>query len=129
MKIRPKRLALAAMAVAAFGAASAASLGGLSSTSVGANDVVVAACDSDGVSIAYTTGYNATASKYQVTAVTLSGMDAACSGKTADLTVKGTSGTSLASGSITVSGTSGSITLSTPVAAESILGASVIISG
>ena len=71
MKIKGSRLAVAAVAVAAFGAASAASLGGLSSAEVGANDTVVASCDTDGVSMTYTTAYDATASKYQVT-VTIS---------------------------------------------------------
>lgn len=129
MKIKASRIAVALVGVAGFGAASAASLGGLSSQSVGSNDTVVAACDSDGVAIAYTTGYSAAASKYQVTSVTLSGIAAGCANQTAAVTVKGSGGTSLGSGSATVSGTSASITLSTPADAEALLGASVVISG
>jgi hypothetical protein len=129
MKIKASRLALAAAGVAAFGAASASTLGGLTSTSVGSNDTVVAACDSDGISIAYTTGYAASASKYQVTAVTLSGIHANCANQTAAVTVKNASGASLGSGSVTVSGTSASISLSTPADAEALAGASVVISG
>ena len=127
--IKGRRLAVAAIGIAAFGAASAASLGGLTSTNLGSNDTVVAACDANGVSIAYTTSYDATASKYQVTSVALSGIAAGCAGQTAAITVKGTGGTSLANSTVTVAGTSETMTLSTPVAAESILGASVVISG
>ncbi len=129
LKFKGSRLAIAAVGIAAFGAASAASLGGLTSTSVGSNDTVVAACDTDGVSIAYTTSYSATASQYQVTAVTLSGIAATCANQTAAVTVKGAGGTALASGSLTVTGTSAAITLSAPVSAQSLVGASVIISG
>ena len=129
MKFKSSRLAFAAFGVAVVGAASAASLGGLTSTGVGSNDVVVAACDSDGVSIAYTTSYSATASQYQVTAVTLSGIAVGCANQTAAVTVKGAGGTALASGSLTVTGVSHAITLSVPVSAQSLVGASVVISG
>ena len=130
MQIKLSRVAIAVGGVAAFAAvASASSLGGLNSTSLGANDAVVAACDADGVTIGYTTAYNAAASKYQVTSVTLSGIAAGCATQTAAVTVKGTGGTSLASGTVTVAGTSETITLSTPVPAETLVGASVVISG
>lgn len=128
MKFKSSRLVVAAVGVTAFGAASAASLGGLTSTGVGSNDVVVASCDTDGVAIAYGTAYSATASKYQVTTVTISGIATGCSGQTLAVTVKGTGGTSLASASKTVAGASETLTLSAPAAAESLTGASVVIS-
>ena len=127
MKIKGSRIALAAAGVAAFGAASAASLGGLNSSSVGSNDTVVAACDSDGVSIAYTTGYSTSASKYQVTGVALSGIAASCNGHNAAVTVKTATGTANASG--TVAGTTLNLNLSAAVDAEALNGASVVISG
>ena len=127
--IKGRRLAVAAIGLVAFGAASAASLGGLASTNLGSNDAVIAACDSNGVSLAYTTSYDATASKYQVTSVTLSGIAAGCAGQTAAVTVKGTGGASVANASTTVAGTSDTMALSVPVAAENVLGASVVISG
>jgi hypothetical protein len=132
MRRKNKRLATAALGLAAFGAiaASAAGLGGLTSQSVGSSDTVVASCDTDGVGIQYTTSYNATSSKYVVTGVTLTGVDAACSGETAAVTLKGTGGTSLTSGSATVAGTTQAVTLSpTTAGAENVVGASVIISG
>ena len=131
MQTKRRRLAMAALGVAAFGAiaASAAGLGGLNSTSVGSNDTVVASCDTDGVNITYTTSYSATASKYMVTSVTLSGVNAACNGETAAVTVKDGTGASIGSGSATVAGTSQAVSLGAGAAAESVVGASVIISG
>jgi hypothetical protein len=131
MKIQPKgsRLAIAAIGVLAFGAASAASLGGLSSTDIGSSDTVVASCDSDGVSVKYITSYSAATSQYEVTTVKLSGIDAACANQVASVTVKDAGGNALASGSATVASTSESIPLSAPVSAESVVGASVVISG
>lgn len=127
MKIKGSRLAVAAVAVAAFGAASAASLGGLSSAKVGSNDTVVASCDTDGVALSYTTAYNATASKYQVTSATVSGIAAPCIGQTLAVTVKDASGASLGTGTIAVTGTSHTITgMTAPV--ETLVGASVVIS-
>ena len=127
MKIKGSRLAVAAVAVTAFGAASAASLGGLSSAQVGSNDTVVAACDTDGVAIAYTTAYSASASKYQVTSATVSGIAAPCIGQTLQVTVKDAGGVSLGTGSVAVTGTSHSVTGLT-ASAEALVGASVVIS-
>ena len=127
MKIKGSRLAIAAVALAAFGAASAASLGGLTSTNVGSNDTLVASCDTDGVNITYTTAYDATASKYRVTSATVSGIAAPCIGQTLAVTVKNAVGTSLGSGSIVVTGGSEIIAgLTAP--AETVVGASVVIS-
>lgn len=129
MKIRPSRLAAAAIGVAAFGAASAASLGGLASTSVGSNDTVVAACDTDGVAISYTTAYSASASKYQVTAVTISGVAAACATQTAAVTLKSSDGTSIGTGTAAVSGTTQTIPVTPAASADAVVGASIVISG
>lgn len=127
MKIKGSRLAVAAVAVAAFGAASAASLGGLSSAEVGANDTVVASCDTDGVNLTYTTAYDATASTYQVTSATVDGIADDCVGQTLAVTVKDADGASLSDGSIVVAGTSETIGgMSAP--AETLVGASVVIS-
>jgi hypothetical protein len=131
MRRKNKRLATAALGLAAFGAiaASAAGLGGLTSQSVGSSDTVVASCDTNGVGINYTTSYNATSSKYVVTGVTLTGVDAACNGLTAAVTLKDSGGASLTSGTATVAGTSQVVSVSPSAAAESVVGASVIISG
>jgi len=127
MKIKGSRLAVAAVAVAAFGAASAASLGGLSSDQVGANDTVVAACDSNGVSMSYTTAYDDATASYQVTEATVSGIAAPCIGQTLDLTVSDAAGVALGDGTVVVAGASETIT-GLAVPAEGLRGAAVIIS-
>jgi hypothetical protein len=131
MRRKNKRLATAALGLAAFGAiaASAAGLGGLTSQSVGSSDTVVASCDTNGVGIQYTTSYNATASKYVVTGVTLTGVAAGCNNETADVTLKDVGGNSIATGSALVAGTTQVVSLSPSASAEAVVGASVIISG
>lgn len=122
---------LAGVAMAGVVGASAATLGGLSSTGLGSDNSVVAACDTDGISIAYTTAYNATAQEYQVSAVNFTGVNAACNAKAASVSVRnGTTnlGTTNAA-SITVTASAFSITLASPVAAASVNGVSLIISG
>lgn len=127
----PLVAALVGVAVAGIVGASAATLGGLSSTGLGSDNSVVAACDTDGISIAYTTAYNATAQEYQVSAVNFTGVNAACNAKAASVSVRnGTTnlGTTNAA-SITVTASAFSITLASPVAAASVNGVSLIISG
>ncbi|MEQ1873239.1 MAG: hypothetical protein ABL953_05870 [Ilumatobacteraceae bacterium] len=122
---------LAGIAMAGAVGASAATLGGLSSTGLGSDNSVVAACDTDGISIAYTTAYNATAQEYQVSAVNFTGVNAACNAKAASVSVRnGTTnlGTTNAA-SITVTASAFSITLASPVSAASVNGVSLIISG
>ncbi|HSB85767.1 MAG TPA: hypothetical protein VLD86_05630 [Ilumatobacteraceae bacterium] len=111
--------------------ASAATLGGLTGGGLGADDQIVAACDADGITVGYTTAYGAAAQTYQVTGVNFTGVNAACNGKTASVSLRngatnlGT--TSVAS--ITVAASAFSITLGSPVTASSVNGLSLIISG
>lgn len=128
-----KRSVLAGLAgLVAFSAvaASAASLGGLGGQSLGANDTVVASCDSDGVTIAYTTAYNPSTGKYATSGATVSGIATGCDGKTLSVTVSGAAGAALGSGTATVvAGGTQAVTFATPAAAESVVGAAVVISG
>ncbi len=109
----------------------AATLGGVSSDSLGADSSVVAACDTDGITIAYTTAYSATAQEYQVSAVNFTGVNAACNTKAASVSLRnGTTALSTTnSASITVTAGAFSITLGSPVAANSVTGVSLVISG
>jgi hypothetical protein len=68
------------LGVLAFGGviASAATLGTISNASLGAGVQVVASCDTNGVTVAYQTTFDATLGKYKVTSVDVSGIDAAC---------------------------------------------------
>jgi len=111
--------------------ASAATLGGLSSGGLGAEDQVVAACDTDGITVGYTNTYSATAQTYQVTAVNFTGVNAACNGKAASVSLRNTT-TNLGTTnvpSITVATGAFSVTLAAPVTASLVNGISVVISG
>lgn len=128
-----KRIALAVgaglVAAGAIGA-SAASLGGISGASAGADDTVVASCDTDGITTAYTTAYNAGLGAYRVTGVNLTGVNAACDTLAYKLTLADNANASLteATGTLTVTGGAASITV-TPVSAESVERLALVISG
>jgi hypothetical protein len=123
--------ALAALGgLAAFGilTASAASLGGLTSSSLGADQTVIASCDSDGISMAYTNAYDATTNAYKVSGVTISGVAAGCNGKAFKLTLSdGTVSVGESTGSI--SGTSQSVAFTPNVDAKSITKEALVITG
>ena len=129
---KQKTLAIVA-AVAAFAAvsASAASLGGLTGTSLGADATVVASCDTNGVAVSYTTAYVGGAAKeYQVSAVTLTGVDATCAGKAANVTLADLSGVSIGSGTVaSIVGTTAAVTLAAPVSAKAVANIAVVIAG
>ncbi len=125
-----KRLALGIGAgVAAFAAvtASAASLGGVNAAGLGADTNVVASCDTDGVSVDYTTGYVGT--EYKVTAVKLSGVAAACNGKAVAITLRGASGSLGEVTGTRDTSTTQSFSLGTAVSASSVTGVAVVIAG
>ena len=130
MRSRAITVALAAgVLVAGVVGASAAGLGGLSSARLGMDDQTVASCDSDGISLGYTTSFDAVDQRYEVTAANFTGVNAACDGQNASITLRNGAtvlNTTTAS-AITVAGSAFSITLSTPVAAESVTSASVLI--
>lgn len=101
-----KRLLFGALAgVTAFAAVngSAASLGGITSGGLGADDSAVASCDANGVTTSYTTAYNTTtAAGYKVDDITVSNIADACNGKTMKITLIGASNTSLGEVTATV---------------------------
>ncbi len=111
--------------------ASAATLGTLSGAGLGADDQVVAGCDTDGVTVGYTTAYSAAAQTYQVTAVNFTGVNAACNAKAASVSLRnGTTNLGTTSvASITVAANAFSVTLGAAVTASSVNGLSLVISG
>ncbi len=117
--------------VAMFGVvgASAASLGGVTSNSLGADVGVVASCDTNGVTLGYTNGYDAASGAYRTTGVSVSAIDAACNGLTINVTLKNTAGASIGTGSATVAAGAATIALSTPAPAAQVTGAAVVIAG
>lgn len=124
-----KALAIIAPAVLmGIVSASAASLGGITAPSLGADTAVISACDTDGVTLAYTTSYDAALGRYQVTDVDVTGIDATCNGKTASITLKDAGNVSLAFGSITVASGAAAISLSgSGASANAVAGAALLI--
>ena len=111
----------------------AASLGGLTSNKLGADDAVVAACDTDGVTTSYTNAYSASGTAgYKVGNVVVGGIADACDGDTLAVNLTGSGGTSLGEQSLTVptgAGTSATVSFSgSNVLAESVTGVHVVIS-
>lgn len=129
---RRRRGAVILLGIGAFGlaAASAASLGGLTAGSLGADNNSVSSCDTDGVTLAYgTPTYDATLGSYKVSSATVSGIAAPCIGKTVYVTLSDATGTNVGSGSaVLASGTSLTVALTTPVAAKAVTNAAVAIS-
>ena len=130
---RRRRGAVVLLGIAAFGlaAASAASLGGLTSSSLGADNGAVTSCDTDGVTIAYgTPAYDPATGLYKVSTVTVGGIALGCSGKTVAVTLSDVGNVSLGSGSAVIgaAATTANITLSTPANAKLVVGAAAVIS-
>lgn len=112
---------------AAFGMA--ASLGGNTSGSLGADDAVVASCDTDGVTTAYAQVYNTTGSPgYKVDTVTVGGIAAACNGESISAVLTGAAGASLETVTGTVSGTSVTLDFAATTLVESVAGIHIVIS-
>jgi len=110
----------------------AASLGGITSTNLGANTTLLAACDTaGGISAAYSTEYVATGTPgFKVEEVTIGGVDAACVGDAMTVTLTGAAGVEL--GEVDAAATTGANVLSflsDDVLAESVTGIHVTITG
>ncbi len=133
-----KRLAVALVAsVAVFAgvSASAATLGGISTSDVGANSNAVAAQLTGGVSVQFTTAYDATAGYYRVTQVTatpINNTQAFGAAAAIKLTIKGASNASLVELSGTGTATAGaavSLPVTGTIAASDVQGVSLVVDG
>jgi hypothetical protein len=90
-----KQLVLAlAAGTTAFAAVvgSAATIGGISSDDLGADTSVVASCDADGITVEYDTSYVASTGVYEVSSITLGGIDLDCATQAVAVTLGGTDG-------------------------------------
>ncbi len=87
-----------------FGAvfASAASLGGLTSGNVGADNAAVTSCDTDGVTTSYTTAWDSADDRYEVTSVTVSNINNACDGRTVSVSLLDAASNQLGTGSVAI---------------------------
>lgn len=110
--------------------AMAASLGGITSASVSSDNVTVTACDTDGVSTSYATGWDATDERYEVTSVTVSGVADTCDGQTLSVSLADSTGAQIGSGSVAIpstAATSFAVSLSTAASAKLTEGVHVLI--
>ena len=119
-----------------FGTAmgSAASLGGITADGLGADDTIVASCDTDGVTTSYTTAYNTTGSAgYKVATVTVGGLANACDGKSIEVRLTGAGSASLETVSKTVETDAGStstaLTFGSSTLAENVTGVHIVVAG
>lgn len=122
---------IAGLAVFATTFAFAATLGGLTSGDVGANNTVVAACDTDGVSTSYSAAsWDATDERYEVASVSVDGVSDSCDGDTLKVTLTDSGGAQLSEGTLAIptsAATSHTVNLSAAVSAEQVLGVHVVI--
>src|SRR6266540_5699688 len=102
MRKRTVLALLASLAVFVSLYAMAASLGGITSDNVSADSTVVASCDSDGVTAAYVTAWDATDKRYEITTVTVGGVADTCDGRTLSVTLTDSSGAQIGSGSFSI---------------------------
>jgi hypothetical protein len=129
-----KVVAATVLALTIFGAVYgfAATLA-VGSNTLSAGNAIVASCDTTGNGKAtYSTAYDTTLGAYKVQSVTVTGLDAACNGKTISVTLTGTTGTLLTPMNLTPGlVASGGFTASpgTTVAAKDVTGVSVAING
>lgn len=132
MKKRTLVALVAGLAVFASTFAFAATLGGLTSGEVGANNVLVAACDTDGVTTSYSAAtWDATDSRYEVASVTVSGVNDACDGDVMKVTLATSANVQLSEGTLspipTSAATSFAVSLTAAVAASSVANVHVVI--
>ena len=128
-----KRTVLALLAsLIVFGSlyAMAASLGGITSDSIGADSAVVASCDTDGVTSAYVAGWDPTDKRYEITSVTVGGVADTCDGRNLSVTLTDSSGVQIGSGTLSIptsGATSFAVTMSTPPSAKLTEGINILI--
>ena len=120
----------AGLAVFASVFAMAASLGGITGSTVGADNTTVASCDTDGVTTSYATSWDATDKRYEVTTVTVAAVNDACDGKSMSVSLTDTTGAQIGTGTLAIPSsvaTSHAVTMTTAPSAALTLGIHVVI--
>lgn len=111
-------------------AATAASLGGVTSQNVGADVAAVASCDTDGVTVAYTHVYDPDDGRYEISEVSVSGIHAACDTRAIRVTLKDVGNASLGEATGTVSGgAANNLAVSPNADSSAVTGVAVVIAG
>jgi hypothetical protein len=128
-----KRLLVGLAAAGIVGGATfgfAASLGGIDSDNLGADDSEVLSCDTNGVDASYTTTYDSATAVYEVDSVELDDVAAGCEGETIHVTLTDSANASLGDGDVVAGNTgSESVPMTDGVDAESVEDIHVVISG
>ena len=112
----------------ATGVAHAAGLGGAASGSFGADSTLVASCDTTGVSLDYTTGYDPALARYAVTAVTVRDLDPSCVGQTVAVVLHDDAGTELAAASTTAASDTVTVRLAAGPPVDATIGTAIVVS-
>ncbi len=126
-----KRNVIAAIvAVLVFGGtfAFAASLGGVTTGSIGDSAVVVASCDTDGVTTAFSgPAWDSTGKRYGVSSLSVTGINVACNTDAIKVTLTDSTGASLGEGTGTVAAGAATVNFASPVQASAVTGIEVVI--
>lgn len=125
-----RRLLAVSAGFAAFSVfgAFAATLGGITSKNLGADTQVVAACDTDGVAVAFNTAYTPANDRYEVTSVDVSGIAAGCAGQTIKVTLAG-GGVDLTQHNQVVAGATENVAFNPTPAANAVTSVAIVITG
>lgn len=125
-----RRLVVAALVLAAGLVAVTSSLGAIdrpglgpgASPGVGPGNSVLAACDADGVRASFTAEWDATDGRYEIRALTVSGVSDACDGQRMEVALTGSGDTEIGTASIAIpssEATSFEVSLANAPSAES----------
>jgi hypothetical protein len=128
---RKKTLFALVLALTIFGAVYgfAATLN-VGTNQLSAGNATVASCQASGTPTGtYTVAYDSTITSYEVSGVTVTGIDAGCAGKTVSVTLTGAAGVNLGTVSGVAAGTSLALTPALHLDAKSVTGVSVAING
>ena len=128
-----KRILIAMVAgLVVFGGAFAfaASLGGVTTGTVGDSATVVASCDTDGVTATFgAPSWDSVSKQYGMATLNVTSINAACNGLGIRVTLKDGTGASLGESTGSVAAGAASLTFSPSVSAQSVAGIDVVIAG
>ena len=124
-------IAIASIFASSAAFAAAATIGGITTTDLGADTTVVASCDSDGINIDFNTAFDAALGIQEVVSVSVTGIDSDCENQTLDVGLTNSAGSSSVNAVQVTVGSSGSETavITNGFPAEDVDTVAVVISG
>lgn len=124
-------IAIASISASSAAFAAAATIGGITTTDLGADTTVVASCDSDGINIDFNTAFDAALGIQEVVSVSVTGIDSDCENQTLDVGLTNSAGSSSVNAVQVTVGSSGSETavITNGFPAEDVDTVAVVISG